>query len=235
MWNQHAYTVTNYLSGGVVPQASIWPQNFAANLVLTPDFDAYPATGLGDTFGIEESIVLGEWNIDDTYFDYQLANYNTNFGITDYVGQTGFPELRFNVQVRRQFHDAFLVNIVPLAVAAALAFGTVLTVTRLEDMWDRLGYNVTAVIATISALFFVVVLAHIQLRQEFPGAGVVYFEYFYFLMYLVLLAVAINAFVVSTRPAREGALGELGDNLVMKLAFWPVILAAAVVVTALAL
>jgi hypothetical protein len=211
----------------------IWPKDFAENLVLTPDFGAYPGgTGLDDTFGIDASIVLGEWRTDDTYFDYQVTDYNTNFGIPNYVGQEAFPELRFNVLVRRQFQNAFLVNLVPLLVVAALAFGAVLTVTRQEELSARFGYNVSGVIATISALFFVVLLAHIQLRQEFPGAGVVYLEYFYFLMYLVLMAVGINAFLVSTRGANSGWLSELGDNMVMKLAYWPGILATVVVVTA---
>ncbi len=213
----------------------IWPNSFAANVVLTPDFDAYTATGATDTFGIEESIVLGDWVREDTYFDYAQTSYTTNFGIDGYVGQTNFPELRFNIEMRRNFENAFIVNLVPLLVIAALAFGAVLTVTPNQQRAGLYGFSISGVIGTVSALFFVVLLSHIQLREQFAGAGIVYLEYFYFLMYVVLLAVAINTYTVSHSEPGSGLLAQYGDNMVAKLLYWPVLLGGAVVITALAL
>jgi len=87
----------------------------------------------------------------------------------------------------------------------------------------------------VSALFFVVLLAHSQLRQELPGAGLVYFEYLYFLMYVTLLVVAISAHHASTMPRGSGMLDRYGENLVSKLAFWPLLLGAVLTVTLVAL
>ncbi len=47
----------------------------------------------------------------------------------------------------------------------------------------------------------------------------------------MLLTLAINAFYVSTRPARADTGALYNDNLLIKLLYWPVILLAAVVVT----
>lgn len=214
----------------------IWPQHFDDNLVLTPDFGAYPGgTDVDDQFGLEQSIVLGDWTTNDTYFDYAVGDYSTNFGISEYVGQSDFPELRFNVLLKRKLENAVIVNLAPLVVVAVLAFAAVLTVTRRNTMADKLGYNVSGLIGTVSALFFVILLSHIQLRQEFAGGGVTYLEYFYFLMYVVLIAVACNAFLTSTRPSRDGRYIHTGDNLTFKLAYWPALLGASVLITLLVL
>lgn len=209
----------------------IWPRNFAANVVLVPDLDAYPGTAVTDVFGIDENIVLGDWERADTYFDYDLSDYNTNFGISEYVGEEGFPELRFNVVLRRKFENAFVVNLVPLAVVALLAFGAVMTATRNDDRANRFGFNFSGVLSTVSALFFVVLLSHIQLRREFSGAGVTYLEYFYFVMYAALVAVSVHAFAVSTTQSDHRA-EQMGA--VMRQAYWPALLGALVVVTLLA-
>lgn len=213
----------------------IWPHSFDANLVLTPDLDAYTATGAEDTFGIEESIVLGDWVREDTYFDYAQTSYTTNFGIDGYVGQTDFPELRFNIELRRNFENAFIVNLVPLLVVAALAFGAVLTVTPNQKRAGLYGFSISGVIGTVSALFFVVLLSHIQLREQFAGAGIVYLEYFYFLTYITLLVVAINTYTVSHSQPGSGLLATYGDNMVVRLLYWPALLSGAVVITAIAL
>ena len=59
----------------------MWPQQFARNVVLVPDFSAYRATGLSDVFGIENEIVLGAWERENTFFDFKPTCYDTNFGI----------------------------------------------------------------------------------------------------------------------------------------------------------
>lgn len=160
-----------------------------------------------------------------------MSDYTTNFGIPQFVGQDGFPELTFSLLVSRQFENAFFINVVPLLVVLLLTFGALLTVTRYDNVSNRLGYNVSAIIATVSALFFVALLSHIQLRQELPGVEVTYMEYFYMITYVALLVIAINAFYVSSRPAYAESDGLPDDNLLVKLLYWPLILFGSIVVT----
>ena len=143
---------------------------------------------MDDIFGIEETIVLGAWERRNIFFDYLPSSYSTNFGIADYVGQRDFPELRFGFEIHRKFVDAFIVHLLPLLMVAALLYGTLLTIADDPELSKRLGFSESGVIGSCSVLFFVVLLAHVQLRGQFAGSVIVYVEYFYFLMYGLLVA-----------------------------------------------
>ena len=208
-----------------------WPKDFSANIVLVPDLESYTSTGAEDVFGIEELIVLGTWQRENTFFDYKSADYDTNFGILDYSGQNGFPELHYNVVIKRNFENAFIVHMIPLFVVATLLFGAVMTVTRRKGLAERHGSSTSNVIGTCSVLFFVVLLAHVQLREGFSGSPVVYMEYFYFMMYFLLLVVSVNTYLFAHEAAPSLRVIHYKDNLIPKAAFWPVVLFLMVVIT----
>ncbi len=209
----------------------MWPKGFSQNIVLVPDFDAYKSTGLSDIFGIEENIVLGTWERKNTYFDYRLSNYDTDFGIANYMGQEGFPELHYNFVVKRKFENAFIVYLLPLFLVAALLFAALLTVSEKDDLSSRLGFNTSGFIGASSALFFVVMLAHIQLREQFAGTSIVYIEYFYILMYALLVLATANTYLFSIRAKRWGKLILYNDNIIPKVAYWPVVLGCLILIT----
>jgi len=209
----------------------LWPKQFSRNIVLVPDFASYKSTGLSDIFGIEENIVLGTWERENTYFDYKLSSYDTNFGISDYIGQQGFPELHYNFVIKRKFENAFIVYLLPLFLVAMLLFAMLLTVSANDELSDRLGFNTSGFIGACSALFFVVMLAHIQLRQQFEGTGIVYIEYFYILMYALLVAATANTYLFSIRPARWRKFILYNDNIIPKVAYWPVVLGCLIIIT----
>lgn len=209
----------------------MWPKAFSRNIVLVPDFEAYQATGLADIFGIEENIVLGTWVRENTYFDYQLSSYDTNFGINNYIGQSGFPELHYNFVVKRKFENAFIVYLLPLFLVATLLFAALLTVTHNEDLSGKLGFNTSGFIGASSALFFVVMLAHIQLREQFAGASIVYIEYFYILMYMLLVTATANTYLFSVRASRWSNIILYSDNIIPKVAYWPVVLSCLILIT----
>lgn len=209
----------------------LWHKQYWRNIVLVPDFDAYEATGLSDIFGIEQGIVLENWERENTYFDYRLSSYDTNFGIPDYIGQQGFPELHYNFVVKRKFENAFIVYLLPLLLVAMLLFAALLTVSAKDELSSRLGFNTSGFIAGSSALFFVVLLAHIQLREQFAGSGIVYIEFFYILMYLLLVLATVNTFLFSIRPKRWCNFMLYQDNIVVKAGYWPVVLGSLILIT----
>jgi hypothetical protein len=209
----------------------IWPREFSENIVLVPDYDAYTATGVNNIFGIEKSIVLDVWQREDTYFDYQFSDYDTNFGIENYIGKTNFPELRYNFVVKRKFGDAFIVYVLPLFLVAVLLFAAMLTVTDNESLSEKIGFNATNFIAATSALFFVVMLAHIQLREQFSGAGIVYIEYFYIIMYGLLVVATANTYLFSIGSTFFGGILLKEDNIIPKVCYWPLLLGLIVLIT----
>ena len=209
----------------------LWHRQFSRNIVLVPDLAAYDSTELEDIFGIERTIVLGTWERADTYFDYDLSSYDTDFGIPDYVGQRGFPELRYNFVVKRKFENAFIVYLLPLFLVAALLFAALLTVSARDELSSRLGFSTSGFIGGCSALFFVVMLAHIQLREQFAGSGIVYIEYFYILVYALLVLATANTYLFSIRPRRGCGWILYQDNLIVKVAYWPVVLGCLILIT----
>lgn len=210
----------------------LWHKDFDANVVLVPDLRAYRATGLTDIFGVDSGMVSGGWKITDTFFSYKLASYDTNFGIQNYVGQRDFPELYFNLTLRRSFVNAFVVALVPLIVVLILLYSVLVMATADRDKAEVLGFNATGAIGASTALLFVVMLAHIDLRREFEAGGLVYLEYFYLITYAAVLAVSLNVYLFAAQT--EGWLMDVlhrDDNLLAKLAFWPAVLGFLVVVT----
>jgi len=210
----------------------MWHKDFDRNIVLVPDLEAYNSMHEGNTFGVDFEIVPGGWHIEETLFEYKDGDYDTDFGIANYVGQSDFPELYYTIVVSRGFVDAFVINLVPLMIVAGLLFSILMISTADTQRAELLGFNTATVIGTASALFFVVLLAHIQLREEFSGEGVVYLEQFYFTIYFAILAVTVNEYFFTTRQSGGMfALLHYRDNLIAKVTFWPAILAVLTLVT----
>jgi hypothetical protein len=106
-----------------------------------------------------------------------------------------------------------------------------MTVTAEPKKRDALGFNFTGVISIVSALFFVVMISHIQLRQKFSEDGIVYIEYFFLLMYFLMIMLIINTYIFSKGKITSTNFIIKNDNLLPKLYFWPVTLGVMVVVT----
>jgi hypothetical protein len=128
----------------------------------------------------------------------------------------------------RQIISAFIAYIVPPLVALVMLFGVLLLTTRLRERQESAGWNSTNVLAYTAALFFVVIVSHVNLRQQVSASGVLYLGWFYFLTYLAILLVSINAVVFIL--ASEQRLIQLEDNLISKLLYWPVLTFALLVI-----
>jgi hypothetical protein len=210
----------------------LWPKDFDKDVVLVPDLGSYDRTGRADRFGFDRDIVPGDWNIEDTFFSYERKCYDTRFGIQAYRGQKNFPELHFNITLTRRFQNAFIVALVPLISVLVLLFSILVMATSDRDKAGILGFNASGAIGASSALLFVVMLAHVSLRREFATAGLVYLEYFYLVSYAAMLGVSVNIYLFSAGH-RGRLLDRLhrDDNLIPKLAFWPLVLVSLAIIT----
>ena len=124
-----------------------------------------------------------------------------------------------------------IIILIPPAVVALLLFGAVMITSTDKARAERFGFDASGVPGTCSALFFVVILSHIQVRSEFAGSGLVYIEYFYLILYAYLILVALNAWVLSNTPEFNGSLPVWRDNFILKLLYWSELLWAMLIVT----
>ncbi len=221
---RQVFDYTKYPFDYITAWLRLWPENFNNDdqILFVPDFNAYKATG--DIFGLDADIVYGEWDITETFFSYHDNSYSTNFGYTEDSIDDTYHEFYINLGLKRDIIDAIILNLIPLFVVALLLFAQMMTVTNDKKLNDKFGFNTSGALATASALFFIVLLAHIQVRQQFLDSPLVYIEYFYLIMYLAILLCALNAYAFSISEKKRFNLVMYRDNLIPKLAFWPLLL-----------
>jgi hypothetical protein len=198
----------------------IWPKLFYSDVLLVPDLEAYTLLAPASLPGIDKFLSLSGWKLEASHFSYLPLAYNTNFGIRDYVGQQDTPELSYTISMRREFTNPFVATFLPLLVVAGLLWFILLTTARTRELVAVTGFNASNILRAVTSLFFPVVLAQINLRNHILTHGILYVEYYYFAMYLLILLVAGNAIVVAFLPHPRLVDKE---NRISKVLYWPLI------------
>ena len=84
-------------------------------------------------------------------------------------GREPVSDLSFNVSVKRNLLDAGIGNGIPLLVVVLMLFTMVASSTKDQPESEIAGFPPSRMMRVTSALFFVVLLAHIHLRETIPG------------------------------------------------------------------
>jgi len=200
------------------------------NIMLTPDLVSYKIINPTSRPGVNQSLVLPESLITSSFFNYTMKRFNTNFGNASLQEKELFPGLHFNIILKRQFINAFVSNIIPILIVALMVYFVVFSSAKKEYI-QRSGISSLGVVESSAAFFFVLILAHIDLRKTVSTPVITYMEYFYFIMYLVLALVVFNI-VLFTRKDNF-LFFDYRDNLIVKLAYWPIFLSMCFVITLL--
>jgi len=90
-----------------------------------------------------------------------------------------------------------------------------------EEQRKAYGLSGLGVLAIVIAFLLPVLLAQIELRRELNTERIVFIENFHLVTYLVLLLVAIAAYLFTGK--REVRIVQYQDCLVAKLLYWPLI------------
>ena len=198
------------------------------NIILTPNLDSYKIINQTSKPGVNKQMVLPESRINVSYFDYSMKNYNEDFGNLSF-SRKDTPQLQFNLVLKRNFINAFVSNIIPILIVALMVYFLVYSsskrVTKTSDI-SSLG-----VVESSAAFFFVLILAHIDLRKTVTTPVITYMESFYFIMYFVLGMVAFN--IVMFTKKDNYLFFDYRDNLIVKLSYWPVFLGMCFIITLL--
>lgn len=206
----------------------IWPSGLDDSRMLVPDLGDYSVTNPAMLPGIEKNMILRGWKPVASYFDYEFRRYNTNFGSKRFSSDAVRPEMNFNVVIQRQFLGPFINNIIPLFVISTLLF-TIVMSTSNRERDAKLGFTGFGVLEISAAFFFVVILAHIDLRNILGVQEVIYLDYFYFLIYLKILLYAVNSIIYTKYPNIK--FFYYRNNLIPRLLYWPVYLGLLFIIT----
>ncbi|MDR2383679.1 MAG: hypothetical protein LBD76_07355 [Prevotellaceae bacterium] len=197
---------------------TLWSNDLDDNTVLTPDLEGYKQMYPTDKPGLDNHFHIKGWDIAGSYYSYSMESYLCNFGNPSIYGINTFPEMVYNISISRKFIDILICKIVPLFVVLALLF-TILFVRVKTD-----GFNN---IIGCSGLFFVLVLDHINLRENVLSETIMYLEYGYFFAYILLLLITITSFDI----AKNGRSYNAWVDTVLKKHFWTLIFGAMSIVT----
>jgi hypothetical protein len=212
---------------------SVWVRllhtDFDKNIILIPDLEAYDLINPIAKPGVGEDLVLPGWTVLASLFEYRYQDYNTDFGIKNYVGQYHFPELYFNINLKRKFLGPFVSKIIPLSVVAAMLLSILIISSNNPEKADLFGFSASNVILGLAALFFVLIFDHISLRGSLASVKMIYFEFFYFAMYIMMMLVSINAILLATKTKLW--FFDYGENLIPKVTFLPLYLTMVLWVT----
>lgn len=204
-----------------------WHQAFKDNVILVPDLSAYTIPNPELKPGVQQGFVLPGWDIQSSWFSVNYQSFNTDFGHVSHSTFNNKPELYYNLNIQRKFLNPFVSRIIPIFLVAILMFLIVLISTKSSRVSEWLGFSASDVVLGLSALFFVVVINHSELRQSLQSPSIMYFEYFYFVTYTMLLFVAVSAVYIAKSDAIEGK----DENLVSKIMYWPALSVALFIVT----
>ncbi|MEM7203506.1 MAG: hypothetical protein AAF628_24795 [Planctomycetota bacterium] len=196
------------------------------NVVLTPDLDRYAVLNTRAKPGLAE-LVLPGWTVLGSFFGYRVAHSTVGFG--ESAGRSAVPQMHFDVLVQRQVLTPFISHIVPLLIVAALLHGVLISSSFNADKKSNSGFSTFGVLETSGAFFFAIVFMHIDLRGSLSLDTITYLEALYIVAYSMLILVAVNAMVFTETDAV--ALLEYRDNLVAKLAYWPILAGLCLAVT----
>jgi hypothetical protein len=216
---RETFNYTNYPFDFQNVWVRMWHKNFDRNVILIPDFEAYKNIDSKAKMGIEEHIVLNGWDITETFFGYRNHNYNSNFGMPDYVGLEKFPELHYCILVQRYFLTTFISELLPILTILFILF-VCAGIAHDEAKDDFFRFNVMELLSLVAAMVFVIILLQIDIRRKFSSSEILYIEYFYFMLYFVIFGVLFNYILLN--QFKHLKIIQYEDNILIKVSMLPV-------------
>lgn len=198
----------------------ITPKESDSNVLLVPDLDAYKLLTPTLRPGMDQDVLLPGWKITETMFSFRKSTAMTNFGLQGNFDQQKFPELHYEIDLKRIFIDAFISNLTPLIVVLIVLFAINLIPGSID---------VGRVLGVCVAVFFVVVFSHLDIRKHISSGEIFYLEYFFFITYLAIILVPTNAIRMAMN--KNIPIFDYKDGIIAKSIYWPSILSIFFIIT----
>mgnify|MGYP001241896052 FL=1 len=202
----------------------ITPLDLDARVLFTPDLESYDLINPRLLPGLDSSVQVLNWSLQSSYFSYRQPDLGTTFGVPVRGASTPLPELFFSVNTQRGFVGPFIAYLLPAVVGLLMLFAYLLNERSIGDKEE-----ITSALNFGAALFFVFAVLHTSLRDNIGATGLTYLEYLYVMLYIAIINVAANAFVVVRRP--EWAMVSFRSNLIVKVLYFPVFTGALLIIT----
>jgi len=192
---------------------SISPLNSSQQVIFTPNFSYY--NGLSDinaNYGVSPNIIVPGWLIKGSFFTFTNDDSRMIDEVDSYA-TVHLPALTFNMIINSTIGDAIITTITPPVVIILILFMVLLTISKHKNKF--IEFKLSSIISSCSGVLFTIVFTHVSLRNKLTSE-IMYIEYIYLLMYIVVIMIPVNAFLFAKtdlKPIRYG------DNLIFKSLF----------------
>lgn len=199
-------------------KVALWPKSFDNTLLLIPDFYGYPTINPVGLPGIYKRVNQQNWQYLLSYFTYRKTNLLTNFGYDlsttskEKTALTALPQMSFDIIASRKIISTLILNLTPIIIILTLLFILLIMAPFFEFA------NTFAIIAS---LFFTSLIAYTTFKAYLPIQQIVFFDYLYFILQAVILAIAIITVLYYSKLNIRLIMYE--HMLVPQLLFWPLI------------
>jgi hypothetical protein len=200
----------------------ISPAELDGSVILVPDLDGYPLIQPDLRPGVDNDIYINNWTVKSSVYNYQSVSFNSTFGLERHSGT--MPELYFSLYTERRFVGPFIAYLLPGMVVAFMMFAFLLSDRKAGDKEE-----IVTTLNYVAALFFVVAIAHASLRDGIAAEGLTYLESVYIMLYIAIVGVALNVFLIAKRP--DLALIRYRNNIIIKLLYWPAVMGVLLAIT----
>jgi len=202
--------------------------DFLEGVQLVPDLSSYAFLSPLLLPGVDNHIHIPGWKAVASHFEFLTHEYHTSFGVEGRHRMSRMDDLSFNLKIEREFLGPFISHFIPMAVVSIMLF-FLLVMVRRHDKEHLIGFSATHVLGSSGGLFFVLIIAHSNFRATSEVPKIIYLENLYFLLYMAIVAVTINALLFIMRQDLEFV--QYDDNIQPKLFYWPVLLVSLLAVT----
>ncbi|HNX90885.1 MAG TPA: hypothetical protein PKG81_03400, partial [Candidatus Omnitrophota bacterium] len=203
------------------PNVSIWlrHKDFYNNIILIPDLKGYQFMNAIARPGIQGRLAMPGYALLGSFFSYTSKMMNANFGMDSFRKEARWPELFYNVLMKRNFITPLVSKFFPILIVISMLFIVLMSFSTDSAKQKNFGLTGFAVIGLVVSFFFSTLLTQIDLRQQFSADGIIFIENFNFLTYLMLLFSAVQAFVFSAE--KKIWFIQYEHCLLPKLLYWP--------------
>jgi len=192
--------------------------DLSKNVLLVPDLDSYDILNPSAKPGLNADITVPSCKTISSFFTFKTIDYKTRFGSETPVNS--HPALTFNMAAKRIYLSPFIANIIPILIVALIMFIVLYASSNNDD--GKSGVTTMNVIQSSAGFLFILLLAHVNERNRIETPEIAYIELFYFSMYVLITLQAVA--LALSLAGKEWRLFEYRDKLILKLAFWPVLL-----------
>ncbi|SHO56760.1 PDC sensor domain-containing protein [Vibrio quintilis] len=209
---------------------TLLPPPYDKETILIPQFSSYNSMRPESRPGVAiQKDEFSGWKLLRTFFNYQRAAF-TGYGEQAHL-LDNLPaiNLDLNIVIQRNITGPIISHIMPLLVVSFLTYCMLRLWTKDEKKQALWGFSTATVLQYCASLFFILIIAHVALRDALNAHGIIFIEYFYFLAYLQIMFTAIGALVYTSGIHVRVFEYEQGARI--KQWYWPFILMLSLLIT----